>query len=238
MILTPSDAQVSRRDTALAHPGYLPAQLPLLAWGSRRWVHEALRLRVAEQRRDRDLAAGIVRHRHGLGRWPCPPRTLILSYLADLAGVAPGPAGAAALVMVALLPGRYHVLPALGVAQYEALTLVRLWRAEDLGPARTPDLTPEILRRVVRGERGRGPLRPVREEWCARKCRDGGLRAAPRLLLTYADPSQGHDGAVYRGAGARFCGVAAGGKLLFAWALDPALRQPLDALAWAAAERR
>lgn len=47
----------------------------------------------------------------------------------------------------------------------------------------------------------------------------------------------GHDGGLYRGAGASYCGPGTQGRLLFAWALDPALREPLRRLAHAAAER-
>lgn len=214
------------------------AQLPLGARpGSRAWVHSALRLRVAESTKDRALVADVVKRRHYLGRWPARPRTLILSYLADLAGIAPGPAGAAGLVMVALLPGQFHVVKALDLHPCSVLSFARSWRADDLGPKVAPDLMPEIVRRVVRGERGRGPMRSLAEEWTARKCRAGGLRAAPRLLCTYADPGVGHDGALYRAAGAAGCGPGVGGKLLFAWALDPALREPLAQLAQAAAER-
>lgn len=74
---------------------------------------------------------------------------------------------------------------------------------------------------------GAGPLRSLAEEWTARKCRDGGLWAKPRLLVTYADPAVGHDGATYLAAGATACGAGTGGKLLFAWALDEDLRKPL-----------
>lgn len=233
------DLGTSRRDTTRVKVCYLD-QVPLdfgVRLGFRSWVHRALRLRVAERRRDRDLTAAIVRRRHYLARWDVPPQTLILSYLADLDGLGPGQAGAAAMVRVALLPQQYHVTAALGLGQLEVLTLTRSWRADDLGPDVAPDLTPEVLRRVVRGERNRGPLRALRDEWVARKCREGGLRAVPRLLATYADPAAGHDGALYRGAGATCVGPGAGGKLLFAWALDPALREPLRQLGRAVEER-
>ncbi len=228
---------LSREDTTLRKASYL-AQMPLGARpGSRAWVHGALRLRVAESTKDRALVADVVKRRHYLGRWPARPRTLILSYLADLAGIAPGPAGAAGLVMIALLPGRFHVAKALDLHPCSVLSFARSWRADDLGPKVAPDLMPEIVRRVVRGERGRGPLRALAEEWTARKCRADGLRAVPRLLCTYADPAVGHDGALYLAAGASGCGPGVGGKLLFAWALDPSLREPLAQLAQAAAER-
>jgi hypothetical protein len=199
-------------------------------------VRHALRLRVAETRADCHLAAVIVRERHQLQRWPVPPRHKLLSYLSSLDGVEGGTAGAAGLVMVALLPNQYHVRLALGLSQLEVLTLARMWRADDLVPAIAPDLTPETLRRVVRGERGRGPLRDLRTEWIARRC-TGGLRAAPRLLATYADPALGHDGATYLAAGAVACGAAKCGKLLFAWGLDDEVRAQLAQYGRAVAER-
>jgi len=229
------DSDLSRRDTTWEKARYLE-QLPLgAAPGSRGWVHRSLRLRIAESRADCALAADIVKHRHYHRKWPCPPKTLMMSYLSSLDGV--GGLDAAGLVSVALLPNRYHVREALGLSQLECLTLVRMWRADDLVPTIAPDLTPETLRRVVRGERNRGPLRGVRDEWIARKCRADGLRAAPRLLATYADPALGHDGATYVAAGAVDCGRARCGKLLFAWGLDEETRNNLAALGRAVAER-
>ena len=71
-------------DTESGGLAYQDAQLFQLANG-----HSALRLRVAESTKDRALVADVVKRRHYLGRWPARPRTLILSYLADLAGIAP-----------------------------------------------------------------------------------------------------------------------------------------------------
>lgn len=211
----------SRQDTTLRKTFYLAAsQLGLEARpGSRAWVRHGLRLRVVEGRKDAALAADIVKRRHYLGRWPVPPKKLVLGYLADLAGAGPGDAGAAGLVQVSCLPQQNRVFAALELAQYEVLTLVRTWRADDLTPDVVPNLTPELLRRVVKGSCC-GAVRPLREEWLSRKCRPDGLRAAPRLLLTFADPARGHDGATYLAAGATFCGVGVQGKLTFAWALD------------------
>ncbi|HNB04293.1 MAG TPA: hypothetical protein PKV97_00045 [Thauera aminoaromatica] len=221
----------SRRDTTREKVSYLAgAQLGLDARpGSRAWVRRGLHLRVAENRRDRALCAEIVKRRHYLGRWPAPIKTLILSYLADLAGAGPGTAGAAALVMVACLPAQSHVTRALGLALYEVLTLVRTWRADDLGPQLAPNLTPATLRCVVKR---------LRADWVAKKCRAGGLEAAPRLLLTFADPVQGHDGATYTAAGATACGPAAGGKLAFCWALDDEIKERLRAWMVAREEKR
>lgn len=212
-----TEVDVSRRDTTLVKSAALIGQLPLgIDPGRRGWVHRMMRLRIAESRRDRAAAADIIRRRHYAARWPCPPRTLLLSYLAEL-----GTERTAGLATVALLPGQFHAARALGIAQYETLTLVRVWRADDLVPSLAPDFTSEMLRRVVRR---------VGADWCRLKLREGGLRAPPRLLVTYADPARGHDGAVYSSSGATFCGPGAGGKLLFAWALDPRLREDLRAL--------
>lgn len=224
------DIGTSRRDTTLAKASYLE-QLPLGAeLGRRAWVHRALRIRVADSTQDRSLVRQVLLERHYLGRWPAPPRTLILSLLAELAGCDPGPAGAAAVCTIALLPAAYPIVALLGLHKVEALTLCRLWRADDLGPELAPDFMPELLRRVVRGCE-RSALRPLAAEWSTRKLREGGLRAAPRLLVTYADPEHGHDGAVYLGAGATPLGQGTSGKLGFAWALDPELRAPLRQLA-------
>lgn len=234
-ILVPG-SDLSREDTTWIKAAYL-AQLPLDARpGSRAWIRQSLRLRVAESTSDRRLVADVVRRRHYLQRWPVPPKTLILSYLADLAGVEAGPAGAAGMVMIASLAGRYHALKALDVHPCSALTLVRNYRADDMGPETAPDFMPQILRRVVKGC-ARSGLRPLAEEWTTRKCRADGLYAAPRLLLTYADPSVGHDGGLYRGAGARYLGAGVGGRMLFAWSLDPTLAEPLRQLEAAVQER-
>jgi hypothetical protein len=212
------DLNYSRRDTTAAKFFHF-AQLPLGA-GTRSFTHKNLSLRVAARRSDRDLVANIVRRRHYLERWPVPPRTLILSYLANLGGE-----GAAAMSMVAMLPTNYGaLLPALGLHPCEVLQLVRCWRADDLDPKIAPDLMPEVLRRVVRR---------LAADWTETKCEN--LQALPRLLVTYADPAVGHDGKLYLGAGA----VALGGddKLCFAWALDGELKQPLRGYAAARKER-
>jgi len=271
-LLAPDALDYSRRDTEHGFHRYV------LSWGfdgvpgSRGWIHRAMRLRVAERRADRDLAAEIVKTRHYLAGWPARPRTKILTVLASLDGVTEHPStGAAGLVMITLQPQQYHVARALDLHQCEVLTLSRMWRASDLVPGVAPDFTPELLRRVVRGERctschhaaadhletdcgGQGRDRSGRarcacsslrvrgvadlgREWTARKVDGERLRARPRLLATYADPALGHDGATYLAAGATACGPARNGKLLFAWALDDALREPLRQLGAAAAER-
>lgn len=229
---------LSRIDTSLAKYRYIDGQLPLdCRLGSRAWVRRALKLRIAEKRKDRDLVADVVKRRHYLGGWPCRPNTLMMSFIADLAGLGPGKAGAAGVIVVSLQPTNTAVRVALDLHLMEVLELNRMWRADDLTPDLTPDFTPEMLRRVVRGERSRGPLRGLREEWLERKCTN--LRAEPRLLVTFADTTKGHDGATYVAAGATFCGVTEErrDKYVFAWALDPALRGALSTYGRAVEER-
>lgn len=215
--------QTSRQDTTHAKAAHL-RQLSLVGQptGSRGWVHRNLQLRIAESRADRSEVAAIIRTRHYLRTWPAPPKTLLLSYIGSLGGQ-----GAAAAVMIGLLPTNYGpVLQALDLHQTEILQLVRCWRADDLGPKIAPDLMPLVLRRVVK----RLPT-----DWSTMKCQN--LKARPRLLVTYADPSVGHDGALYLGAGAVSLGPGSSGKLAFCWALDPVLKPQLRAYAQARAER-
>ena len=215
--------EVSRQDTTHVKAAHL-RQLSLVGQpiGSRGWVHRNLALRIADSRADRAEVADIIRTRHYLKRWPAPPKTLLLSYIASLGGD-----GAAAAVMIGLLPTNYGpVLQALNLHQAEVLQLVRCWRADDLGARVAPDLMPLVLRRTVRR---------LAADWADRKCAN--LVARPRLLVTYADPSVGHDGRLYEGAGAVALGRGSGGKLMFAWALDDTLRDPLRQYGQARAER-
>jgi hypothetical protein len=121
------------------------------------------------------------------------------------------------MVQVALLPANHRPLvAALGLHACEVVTLTRTWRADDLDPSVAPDLTPFVLRQVVK----RLPA-----DWAERKCRN--LLARPKLLTSFADPAVGHDGATYLSAGATALAPTRSGRLAFAWALDPELRLPL-----------
>jgi len=72
-------------------------------------------------------------------------------------------------------------------------------------------------------------LPSLADVWERQKC-DHKLIAKPRLLISYADPAAGHDGALYLAAGATPCGAAKNGKLLFAWGLEPFVTSALDQL--------
>lgn len=233
--------RVSRIYTSKVPIRYL-SQLPLWWVGRdvRRWAIERLRLRVVDNdegrycRRDVNIYSRIVRQHHYLSRWPVPPKKKLLAYLADMDGCQPGPAGAAGMALFSLIASNCILVDALKASGHEihnceVLTLVRCWRADDLGPDLAPYLTPHMLSRIIRGHHPSG-LEPLAHVWERRKCTNG-LRARPRLVITYADPEIGHDGGLYLAAGAVSCGAATEGKLLFAWSLDSTLRKPLLAAA-------
>lgn len=147
-----------------------------------------------------------------------PPLTLCLSYIGRLGGE-----NAAAVAMVAMLPTNLGALmPTLGLHPCSVLQMVRSWRADDLTPDIAPDMMPEVVRRVVRR------LPADRKD-----LKSQNLQAAPRLLVSYADPGSGvrHDGGLCLGSGAVALGTCKSGRLLFAWALDTDLRVPLRSYA-------
>lgn len=224
---------VARVYTSLAAGRYL-SQIPLW-WQSRdkaRWALESMRIRIVANdkgssyhSRDVETYSRIVRSYHYLGRWPVRKGSKILAYLVDLEGIQPGPAGAAGMVMIALQPSQCAIARSLNIHPCERLELVRCWRADDLDSSMAPWFSPSMLSRVIRGHQASN-LQPLADVWNARKLTNG-LTAPARLLVTHADPAVGHDGGLYRAAGAVFCGTGEQGKLRFAWALDPVLRQPL-----------
>lgn len=224
----------SREDTTRRRASYLlDSQLSLAdsapVWGSRSWVRGALQLRVADSRQDASLLTDIWLHRHYLGRRATRPRVKVLSWLGTLRGVAPGEAGAAVAASVALQPsqsGPVRALRQAGIHPCSILELVRCWRADDLNPVIAPDLMPYVLRRVVAGGNG---VHSLYQEWSERKLNNG-LEAEPLILITYADPGVGHDGGLYRGAGALPVGKTGNGKLAFAWGLQPHVRPILEDL--------
>lgn len=227
-------------DTSRQHTTHLPPQLELAPAHSpltRAEVHRCLELRVARDA-DASMARHIWMHRHYLTRWPVGPRTMLLTYVGDLRGVDPGPAGCAVAVAIALQSGSrarpfVAIRQALDLHPCCILELVRSWRADHLEPTVAPDLMPFTLRRLVKGGNG---VQSLAQEWTARKV-TGSLEALPRVLITYADPGVGHDGGLYLGAGALPIGTCSNGKLAFAWPLDLTLAPALKAWSAALTER-
>lgn len=234
--------EYSRRDTTHRKASFMrDGQLTILDEfkpGSRSWVRQSMSLRIAESTKDRSLAARIIRERHYLAQWPVPPNTKMMSYLVSMRGLQS--MESAGLVTIALLAGNCHAVTALRESGLEihpcsVLTLVRMYRCDDMNHITAPDFTPEMLRRVVKGSphpkscpahqsQQNGPCNcsptvSLMEEWCRRKLNEK-LYAIPRVLMTYADPANGHDGYTYASAGATFCGPGKNGKWCYLWALD------------------
>lgn len=218
-------------DTARVVTSWAPAQLDMVSVQpmKRGDVHRLLRLRVAESRQDISAVNRVWLERHYLRRRPVPPRVKVLHVLGALQGIDTGDAGCACAVTIALLSGtasrvQRSLCAALGLHPCNVLELARSWRSDLLTPEIAPDLMPFTLRRIVKGGNG---VKPLADEWNERQL-NAGLEAPARVLLTYADGSVGHDGGLYKGAGAIFVGKTVNGKLAFAWPLDLSLSDDLQ----------
>lgn len=208
----------ARHSTALQETAYLAGGGRLMFDPhSRGQVHRVVRqwLRVARTPAEKRRVMDVWRHIHYLGRGGgnvFPPRTIRLSYYLDLPALRPVPHPwypAAAVTIRFALPGG---VPAdLGLkSPLEALEIARCFVADDLRYPHVVDLGPEILREVVRRMR-------QGDDWA--EVVAGRVQWRPRWLLSFSDPAVGHDGGLYRGAGARCLGETAGGKGVWGWEL-------------------
>lgn len=208
----------ARHSTALADTAYLGTSGRLAfnvhsRGDMRRTVHQWLRMaRTAEERR---RVLDVWRHIHYLGKGGgnvFPPRTIRLSYYMDLPALRPAPHPwypAAAITIRFALPA--GIPKELGLdSPMQALEIARNYLADDLRWPAVPDLAPEILREVVRRMR-------TGDDWA--EVVAGRVLWMPRWLLTFSDPAVGHDGGLYRGAGARYLGQRTGGKEVWGWEL-------------------
>lgn len=227
---------LSRVRTTLQTSAYLQ-QYPMW-WQNRdkqRWAVTATRIRVVANdpgdynKRDVAIYSRIVREHHYLGRWPVKQGCKILAYLADLDGIRPGRAGAAGMAMFALQPSRCWLDSVLGLHQCSRLELVRCWRADDLNAEFAPFFFPHMLARIIKGNPAQG-LPSLADVWTQRKLNNG-LSAVPRVLVSYADPSVGHDGGLYRAAGFVDMGEIGSGKRMFVYALDKELKRKVAIIA-------
>lgn len=185
---------------------------------SRSWVRRTVRdwLRVARTPAEIRRVMRVWREVHYLGAGQADPigaRQIRLHYYLDLPCLRTAPEPwipAAAVTIRYALPGGVP-LDMLGLeSPLQALEIARSFVADDLRWPHVADLSPAVLREVVRRLReGRDWQETVR----------GRVLWQPVWLLTWADPAVGHDGGVYRGAGASYLGESAGGKLLFGWPL-------------------
>lgn len=225
-IIHPSGA---RHSTALIPTAYLGGTGRLMFNPqSRGQVHQVVRqwLRVARTAAERARVLDVWRHIHYLGRGGgsvFPPKTIRLSYYLDLPALRPAPApwypAAAVTIRYALPAG---IPTDLGLeSPLQALEVCRNFLADDLRYPAVPDLAPEILREVVRRTR-KG------DDWA--ELVNGRVKWRPRWLITFSDPAAGHDGGLYRGAGADYLGQRSGGKEVWGWSLEAATHKGVDAL--------
>jgi hypothetical protein len=207
----------ARHSTAQAITSYLGEAGILLPevytrTGLKRTVRD--HLRVASRRDEIARVMKLWREVHYLGRGQHDPigrRSIRLHYYLDLPALRAVPhpwIPAAAVTVRFCLPGG---LPdSLGLdSPMQALEIARCFAADDLR-ANIQDFTPAVLREVVRRIRDG-------QEWA--KVIRGRVQWRPLWLLTYSDPGVGHDGGLYRGAGAQFICEARGGKHLWGWPL-------------------
>jgi len=173
-------------------------------------------LRVARTPAEKRRVMDVWRYIHYLGKGGgavFPPRTIRLSYYLDLPALRPVPHPwypAACVTIRFALPG--GIPPELGLdSPMEALEIARNFLADDLRWPAVPDLAPEILREVVRRMR-------VGTDWA--EVVAGRVLWKPRWLLSFSDPAVGHDGGLYRGAGALYLGTTVGGKEVWGWPLS------------------
>lgn len=191
---------------------------------SRGWVRGMVRqeLRVAKTPVEKRRVMDVWRHVHYLGRGKggvFPPKTIRIHYYLDLPALRPLPhtwvPAAAVTIRYALLTGggsgwRDRLVDLGMESPMQALEIARSFVADDLRYPAINDLSPSILREVVRRMR-------TGTEW--QEIVAGRVQWRPVWLLSYSDPAVGHDGGVYRGAGAEFLGETSAKKQLWGWRL-------------------
>lgn len=210
--------QGARHSTALMPTTYLGIG-GRLAFNvrSRGEVRRTIRqwLRMARTPAERRRVLDVWRYIHYLGRGGgsvFPPRTIRLSYYLDLPALRPVPHPwypSAAVTLRFALPGG---VPAdLGLeSPLQAVEIARCFVCDDLRWPTVPDLAPAVLRAVVRRMRQGDDWAEVVAER---------VKWRPRWLLSFSDPHVGHDGGLYRGAGAEYLGQLPGGKVVWGWPL-------------------
>ncbi|MDP2663521.1 MAG: hypothetical protein Q8R28_22640 [Dehalococcoidia bacterium] len=186
---------------------------------SRGWVHQTVRqwLRVARRPEEIARVMRVWRQIHYLAKPergnhhdPIGRETIRLHYCLNMPALRVPPAPwfpAAAITIRYCLPGG---IPApLGLeSPLQALEIARNFVADDVREIR--DMSPEILREVVRRIR-------AGDDWAS--VVKGRVLWKPQWLLSFSDPGVGHDGGLYRGAGAEYLGARSGGKDVWGWPL-------------------
>lgn len=209
---------MARHSTALMQTSYLgPNGQLLFDPHSRGEVRKVVRqyLRVAKTTEEKRRVMRVWREIHYLGRNQVDPigaRQIRLHYYLDLPVLRSTPEPwypAAAVTIRFALP--LGVPKELGLeSPLEALEIARNFLADDLRYPTVPDLAPAILREVVRRMRWGS-------DWAETVANR--VRRQPKWLLSFSDPSVGHDGGLYQGAGAMYLGKTVGGKSVWGWKL-------------------
>lgn len=207
----------ARHSTSLTSTSYLGSMGRLMGSPqSRGWIHSTVRqwLRVARTPAEIRRVMDTWRHVHYLGKGGgnvFPPKTIRLHYYLDLPALRPTPHAwhpAAAITIRYCLPA--GIPKGLGLeSPMQALEIARSFVADDIRTIR--DFSPEVLREVVRRVRAGADWQSVVK---------GRVLWQPQWLLTFSDPSVGHDGGLYRGAGAVYLGMRLGGKEVWGWNLS------------------
>lgn len=212
----------ARHSTTLVETSYLGESGHLMGnHRSRGWVHQTVRqwLQVARTSREIARVMRLWREVHYLAKPdrgphydPIGKQAIRLHYFLGLPALRAVPEPwipAAAVTLRFCLPG--GIPKELGLqSPLQALEIARNFVADDLRLS-VRDLSPEILREVVRRTR-------AGQDWA--KVIRGRVLWKPQWLLTFGDPGVGHDGGLYQGAGGTFLGMRTGGKQVWGWRLD------------------
>lgn len=198
---------------------------------SRGWVHQTVHqwLRVARTSQEIARVMRVWRQIHYLAKPakgphhdPIGRESIRLHYFLDLPALRAVPEPwipAAAITVRFCLPG--GIPKELGLeSPLQVLEIARNFVADDLRLS-VRDLSPEILREVVRRTR-------VGSDWAG--IVKGRVLWQPQWLLTFSDPGVGHDGGLYRGAGAVHLGERTQGKHVWGWPLTEEAKDTLEAI--------
>ncbi len=208
--------QGARHSTAQAVTSYLGPSGRLMGNPqSRGWLHQTIGqwLRVARRPDEIARVMRVWREVHYLGRGQSDPigiRQIRMHYYLDLPALRTAPEpwmpAAAVTIRYALRNG---IPKTLGLkSSMQALEIARNFVADDIRAIR--DFSPEVLREVVRRTR-------EGSEWSSNL--RGRVQWRPEWLLSFSDPGVGHDGGLYRGAGAAYLGRRVNGKDCWGWPL-------------------
>lgn len=219
--------QGARHSTSLVTTSYLgPSGRLMFNPEKRGEVHSTVRqwLRVARTPADIAGVMRVWRQVHYLARpdkgphWdPIGREQIRIHYFLDLPALRVPPVSwypAAAVTVKYCAAVNSGPWQSLGLeSPLQCLEIARNFVADDIRLIR--DMSPTILREVVRR---------IREgsDWAT--VVNGRVQWEPQWLLSFSDPDAGHDGGLYRGAGAVYLGQRVQGTDCWGWPLTDAAR--------------